>query len=274
MELKKKPGKLSLEDMKFIRENARQMKIEDIADALNRNVEPIQKFIVENNLSVNSEDVDRKLIKDRLFKEFFWKATKEQLYPDEQEYFISGWVDIIESFNDDVKPSEKLDIKQLLLLEIQKNRAGITLKKNEELIKDFEEKIEKEMMKGVGNRDDARIEIWQAQINLMNSNIQQYIDQIDTANKTCKELRRDLKATRDKRFNKVESGQTTFQSILRELEDKDVREKEGRELELMKLAADKKTKELYEYHEYGDGTVDIPILNHHSHQLHKEEEKI
>lgn len=271
--LKKKPGKLSLDEMKFIEEHAAKMKIEDIANALNRHVEPIQKFIIERGLSVSGQDVDRKLIRERLLKEFFWESTKAQLYPNEQEYFINGWIELVESFNNDVLPSEKLDIKQLLLLEIQKNKAGIALKKEEEVAKQYEELIEKEVLKGQGNRDDAQIMIWQNQVSLARTNIQAHLDQIDKCNKTCKDLRKDLKATRDQRFNKVEAGQTTFGSIIKALIDKSNRDMEGRELELMKMAADKKTEELYEYHEYGDGMVDIPILNHESFTLHQEREK-
>ena len=45
------------------------------------------------------------------------------------------------------------------------------------------------------------------------------------------------------------------------LEDELIREKEGREMEIIALATEKAKSNLYQYHQYQDGKVDQPILS-------------
>ena len=44
------------------------------------------------------------------------------------------------------------------------------------------------------------------------------------------------------------------------LEDEDIREKEGKEMEILKLATAKSKDKLQELHTYNDGKVDQPLL--------------
>jgi hypothetical protein len=44
----RKRGQLSLDEEKFIRENISVLSIEQIADSINRNVAPVQRYIEEN----------------------------------------------------------------------------------------------------------------------------------------------------------------------------------------------------------------------------------
>ncbi len=44
------------------------------------------------------------------------------------------------------------------------------------------------------------------------------------------------------------------------LEDEDIRERKGREMEIINMAAEKIKKSLSEYHQYQDGTLDRPFL--------------
>ncbi len=48
------------------------------------------------------------------------------------------------------------------------------------------------------------------------------------------------------------------------LEDEAIREKEGREMEILAMATEKAKQKLYEYHSYADNKVDRPILNDQS----------
>jgi hypothetical protein len=45
------------------------------------------------------------------------------------------------------------------------------------------------------------------------------------------------------------------------LEDEAIREKEGREMEILSMAANKSKNKLEEYHSYQDGIVDFPLLS-------------
>jgi hypothetical protein len=44
------------------------------------------------------------------------------------------------------------------------------------------------------------------------------------------------------------------------LEDEELREKEGREMEILNMAVDKSSTLLQQYHNYADSTVDKPFL--------------
>ena len=44
------------------------------------------------------------------------------------------------------------------------------------------------------------------------------------------------------------------------LEDEQIREKEGKEMEILSMASSRTHKQLSEYHNYADNTVDSPLL--------------
>ena len=44
------------------------------------------------------------------------------------------------------------------------------------------------------------------------------------------------------------------------LEDEEIREKEGREMEIIRMATEKSVQGLEQYHEFADKTVDRPFL--------------
>ena len=72
---------------------------------------------------------------------------------------------------------------------------------------------------------------------------------------------KDLKGTREQRKRNADDAKTNFTSWLRQLADKDVRRKEGFDMEVHRVASEKALERLSDYHEYEDGTVDQPILN-------------
>ena len=58
----KKHGKLSVEEMNFIRQNCFNLPIEDIANNLNSTTAPIQKFIDKENLKMRNMTDDEHLL--------------------------------------------------------------------------------------------------------------------------------------------------------------------------------------------------------------------
>lgn len=270
--LPKKRGKLSNEETAFIRENSRKMPKDRIAMELNRTIEPIERYIAEQGLSTNTEEHDRTMTKKRLLNKYFWKSIEDQLEPEEISYFVNGWIDMMEMYNNDVTATEEQEMKQFLLFEISKNRCGKTKRKQIEEVEKWQKMFEDEELKGA-NKDPNLSSLY----GNMKSNAQTMVTQInmemDKYVKACADILKSLKSTRDQRIKQVESGQTTFMSVLKFLEDKKNRELRGRIDELQKLAADKKTAELYELHQYGDGSLDPVILNHESSQLLKDMEK-
>ena len=73
-------------------------------------------------------------------------------------------------------------------------------------------------------------------------------------------ISKDLKATREQRIKRIEDGKSSWIGLIRMLEDEEIREKEGREMEIMNMSVEQQINKLSEYHEYQDGEVDTPLL--------------
>ena len=56
--IKKKRGQLGLDEEKFIRDNYGSLTVDQIADRLNRNVDPINRYIKENNIKYTKPNND------------------------------------------------------------------------------------------------------------------------------------------------------------------------------------------------------------------------
>jgi hypothetical protein len=82
-------------------------------------------------------------------------------------------------------------------------------------------------------------------------------------------ISKDLKATREQRIKRIEDGKSSWVGLIRMLEDEEIREKKGREMEIINLATEKSLQSLHDYHEYQDGTVDRPFLTPESVQEDK-----
>ena len=84
---------------------------------------------------------------------------------------------------------------------------------------------------------------------------------------------KDLKATRDQRFKQLEDSRTSFFDLMKTLDEHESRLKEGRHMELMRMATNKAVENLSEYTEYEDGTVDQPFLNHETLMEEEQDER-
>ena len=73
----KKRGKLSIEEMNYIRQNCFDLPIEDIAEKLNRTASPIQKFIDKENLKMRNMSDDEHLLVN-LRGRYYYQELKKQ----------------------------------------------------------------------------------------------------------------------------------------------------------------------------------------------------
>ena len=79
--IKKKRGQLALDEEKFIRDNYGSLSVDQIADRLNRNVDPINRYIKENNITYfsNDEEIkDNEILRQKLYSKTFWTEIKRQ----------------------------------------------------------------------------------------------------------------------------------------------------------------------------------------------------
>lgn len=252
MDQRHKAGVLSNADKNFILENIEKMSVEEIAERLDRNKEPIAKFLaLQNKIALEVSPLkEDEYIRIRLLSEFFWPILRKQLSTQEQDYFVSQWAELVQQFNEDITPTEKQQIKALILNEIYKNRAGIEVKKCADDIEKYEKKIEAEEKKETP--DLGKIGLYNTQIAMAKTSIQGLTIQLKDYSKTGQDLFKDLKGTRADRYKSVENNQTTFTHIIRALDSKEERDKQSREIALMTLAEEKAQENLYDLHVYID----------------------
>ena len=111
----------------------------------------------------------------------------------------------------------------------------------------------------------------ETQLSFARNSIASYTNEYTKLLNEQQKISKDLKATREQRIKRIEDGKSSWVGLIRMLEDEAIREKEGREMEILALATDKAKSKLYEYHNFADKNVDIPILNPEALENHSNE---
>ena len=260
MVLTRKRGKLSVEEMNFIRQNCFNISIVEIAETLNRTPAPIQKFIDKENLKLRNMSDDEHLLvglRDR----YYYKELKKQFGDPELIFFEHQWIDYFKQFSEDVTHTEEMEILEVIRTEVLINRG---MEDRQDVLKNIDrlnKLIEDEMDKPAGTQDTQALASFQTQLGAAISSKSAYINEHEKLLTKKERLLKDLKGTREQRKRNADDTKTNFTSWLRQLSDKDVRRKEGFDMEVHRVASEKATERLSSYHEYEDGTVDQPILN-------------
>jgi len=259
----KKRGQLSLEEEKFISDNYGILDIESIAEHLNRSVAPISRYIEENNVFSNSEEAkDYEILKQKLHGKSFWNEIKNQFdeASGELEYFESTWINLIKQFREDVLPAEELQIKQFITIDILINRSMKERKRHIGETEKLQKKVDDEYALPEEQRDIPRLANLETQLSFARNSIANYTNEYTKLLNEQQKISKDLKATREQRIKRIEDGKSSWIGLIRMLEDESIREKEGREMEILKYATSKFKDKLKEYHQYEDGVVDKPFL--------------
>lgn len=259
----KKRGQLSLEEEKYIRENIQTLTTEQIAENLNRNVAPIKRYISESkNLLPSSQAAEDDLLKQKLYGKTFWQEVKKQFDEEsgELEYFENVWINLIRQFREDVLPAEELQIKQFITIDILINRSMKERKRHISETEKLQRLVDAEYEKTEDQRDIPRLANLETQLSFARNSIANYTNEYTKLLGEQQKISKDLKATREQRIKRIEDGKSSWVGLIRMLEDEQVREKEGREMEILRLATNKAKEKLMEYHEYQDNKLDTPFL--------------
>jgi hypothetical protein len=263
-QIPKKRGQLSLDEEKFIKESVEELSIEDIASKLNRNIAPIQRFIKENRLLIaNSEDSNEyEILKIKLHSKTFWQEILRQFDEDsgELKYFEDTWIGLIKQFREDVLPAEELQIKQFITIDILINRSMKERKRHISETEKLQKLVDKEYEKPEEQRDIPKLANLETQLSFARNSIASYTNEYTKLLNEQQKISKDLKATREQRIKRIEDGKSSWVGLIRMLEDEEIREQEGRQMEIIRMATDKAKSQLAEYHNYQDGSVDLPFL--------------
>jgi len=259
----KKRGQLSLEEEQFIKDHVSSSSPEIIAASLNRNVSPITRYIVEAKLLVDeSEKKQDEILKQKLYSKTFWNEIKRQFDEDsgELDYFENTWVNLIKQFREDVLPAEELQLKQFITIDILINRSMKERKRHISETEKLQKEVDKEYDKPEDSRDIPRLINLETQLSFARNSISSYTNEYTKLLGEQQKISKDLKATREQRIKRIEDGKSSWVGLIRMLEDEILREREGREIEIIALATQKAKDDLSTLHQYQDGKLDLPFL--------------
>lgn len=263
-QIPKKRGQLSLDEEKFITENIKALSIEEIAKALNRNTNPIERHIKENKLLLSSKEEidDYEILKIKLHSKPFWEEIVKQFDENsgELKYFEDTWVGLLKQFREDVLPAEELQIKQFITIDILINRSMKERKRHISETEKLQRLVDKEYEKPEDQRDIPKLANLETQLSFARNSIASYTNEYTKLLNEQQKISKDLKATREQRIKRIEDGKSSWVGLIRMLEDEEVREQEGRQMEIIKLATEKAREKLSEYHSYQDSSLDLPFL--------------
>jgi hypothetical protein len=260
--LPKKRGQLSLDEEKFINDHISTLSIDQIAQQLNRSSAPIERYAIENNLLINKHNNDDKYLKHKLYQKNFWPEIERQFDKDsgELDYFASVWINLMKQFREDVLPAEELQIKQFITIDILINRSMKERKRHIVETEKLQKLVDNEYSKSENERDIPKLANLETQLSFARNSIANYTNEYTKLLNEQQKISKDLKATREQRIKRIEDGKSSWTGLIRMLEDEEIREKEGREMEILALATQKHKNNLENYHSYADNTVDKPFL--------------
>ena len=256
----RKRGKLSVDEMDFIRQNCFDLSIEEIANNLNRTTAPVQKFIDKENLKMRNMTDDEHLLVE-LRGRYYYQELRKQFNDAELIFFEHQWIDNFRQFSEDVTHTEEMEILEVIRTEVLINRGMEDRQEVMQNIERLNKLIDDEMEKPSAMQDTVALASFQTQLGAAISSKSAYINEHEKLLTKKERLLKDLKGTREQRKRNADDAKTNFSSWLRQLDDKDLRKKEGFDMEVHRVAAEKALDKLSEYHEYEDGVVDQPILN-------------
>lgn len=259
----KKRGQLSLEEEKYIRDNYPTLSSDEIAINLNRSTAPIKRYINENQLMVPQEEKnDIEFLRQKLHTKTFWTEITRQFDYEtgELQYFEDTWIGLIKQFREDVLPAEELQIKQFITIDILINRSMKERKRHIAETEKLQKQVDQEYAKQESDRDIPKLANLETQLSFARNSIANYTNEYTKLLNEQQKISKDLKATREQRIKRIEDGKSSWTGLIRMLEDESIREKEGREMEILSLATQRYKDKLQEYHQYEDKKLDRPFL--------------
>ena len=261
-------GRLTREETDFIKNNVDKFPPEQIAKLLGRKTPVIKRHIEDHSLGEaykKYKERDTKTAKDvlrELKDKPFYGLLKHQLTTPEIRHFEDEWVRMIAQFNNDILASEEMELKELILVEVLRNRESIA----EKVRLDFRISLEKELEleRQQPHKDMERIREINQILLQYRSESKEFIKTFTALCDRAERARKALNASRQDRVKSFEKSRIDFTAWLKTLDDNSQKIKAAREMEIMKLAQSKEKKRLQSNHKFANNEIAVPILNEDS----------
>jgi len=259
---KRKSGPLSKKEREILDRHLTLKTDEELSILINRSEEAIAKYRASQGRVAEMTNETADVLKRELKSEYFWEELKIQLSEEELKSFENRWISLMNQFKD-VLATDKMQMVDLIRCEILMNRLLVEQKFVRDEMKRVQNELEEYYAKDVMSLEAADHDVMARLTTDYNQLMASHGTRDNTLDKLGKEkksLLGALKATRDQRVNLLENNKTTFWDLLRMFDDYEIKEREGRHMELVRVAAKQKENELFEFTEFEDGTVDRVIL--------------
>lgn len=269
-----KTGRWGQQEKQFLVDNAQTLTVEQLSKRLNRHPDSVKEKLNELGLHLKGEAAFQYNAEADLRNSKHWRELQQQLTPEELDFFLGQWREIVSQFRDDVHATEKMQIIDVIKVEILMNRCLKAQKQIEEDTRLYHRLLEDEKLKDEADRDKVAISQWQLMLTALASNNENLTKTYREFLREKKGLLEKMKATREQRIEKLESSKETAAGWIRKmLMDPDARKRVGERMEMMRLATNVEIVRLSEYHTYEDEGVDRPILNAESILLEDKDEE-
>lgn len=256
-----KTGRLSRAEWHYIEENAEKMTPEEIAENLEREVEPVIKYLKRIGKTVNKTQALTVQAEYDIKSRPYWKELKLQFSDDELELFLYHWKQIVAQFRKDVLATEELQIVDTIKLEVLMNRALREQQQSMQSVRELEQEVRREKNMPSENQDKEYIFSLERQIASLRAAKEALSREFKDLQTKKSSMFKELKATREQRIQKLENNKSTMAGLIEKiLRDPDFFEEQGKYIEKMRMAMKHEMERLGDYHQFEDGSVDQPFL--------------
>ena len=263
-------GPLTQEDMDHMSVLAKEgLTIQEIGFEVRRSQKTVKTFLLENKSHLDLSDVlvqspeerkERARLRVKLRNREYFDELKNQLSKEELKYFTSTWINLLWQLKDNVRYSEEMQLKQLIMVDIMINRCMSERKLHVEDISKVQDLLDVEYAKDPSQQNSALLASLETQKSFARNSLTTYTAEYTKLLDKQKDINKDLKTTRDQRIKKIEDSKTSFTTFLKALDDEEVQDRHGREVQMVHMAKEKTKQEMSEYHTYIDGSIDQPLL--------------
>lgn len=260
-----KKGKLSDSEKKFIEENVDNLSVKEIALQLGRKNTTIKYYILENL----KDRVVHQLEVDKDFKKSpEWLQISVEFSKQEVEFFEHRFVKYMTQFkSDEITTTEETQIFHLIKYEIHMHRNLLgrqeiaeAINRIEVVVKNIYKSCNRDLSK-LSNDDKDKVTRFEETLSSLRASASNSVREYKDLQNQHAKILGELKATRDQRLERVASNKQTFVELIRDLQDKEVMEREGRNMKLLEIATEKEKERLSNSYVFPDGIPDQPILN-------------
>lgn len=247
-----KQGRFTREEIADIEQLVKDgMEPIDIAKKLNRSIKSILERVsfIDANKTLDIRETEQ------------WAVLKGQFSKEEQDMFIYHWKEIIAQFRDDVPHTEKMQIIDLIKVDIIMNRL-LTQEREQKLdLEELRDLVQVEKEKNLADQDGNLIFNYEKQIGFAMAAQTDVHKSFETLLKDKKQMLAAMKATREQRIKRIEDSKETIVGWMRNLLlHPEERLEVGISMEKMRLATDVECGRLSQWHTYEDGMLDQPFL--------------